>query len=113
MQNLQEFPDFIRALPQIELPFKGARGWLMQGQKMQTVFMEFDRETSIPEHTHAEQWEFPLAGKVRVKSERGDAEYMPGENFSIPADEPHSATVSGGYRALIIFNSPDRYRPKK
>ena len=112
MADLEEFPDFIRALPEIDLPIEGARGWLMQGEGQQTVFVEFDRTTEVPEHTHAEQWEFPLAGSVRFRMPDGERVHLPGEHFYIPAGVPHSAVVSDGYRALMIFNSPDRYRPK-
>jgi hypothetical protein len=113
MQSIQEFPEFVRKLPKIALPFRGARGWLMQAVGRQTVFIEFDKRTAMPEHVHAEQWEFPLAGSVVVRSRWGEMEYLAGDNFYLPADEPHSATVSDGYKAMIIFNCADRYRPKK
>jgi quercetin dioxygenase-like cupin family protein len=111
MESIGEFPEFIRKMPRVALPFDGARGWLMQGEKHQAVFVEFDDETEVPEHSHAEQWEFPLAGSVRVHMGGGSVAYRPGEHFYIPAGVPHRATVSGGYRAMMLFNSPDRYKP--
>ena len=35
-----------------------------------------------------------------------------GENFFVPAGQPHAATVHAGYSALIVFNAPDRYLPR-
>ena len=112
-EAMDEFPEFIRALPEIDLPFPNCRGWLMQGGQQQTVFVEFPGGLEMPEHTHAEQWEFPLAGKVTLHRGGTSTEYLPGDNFFVPADEPHGATVAPGYKAMMIFNCPDRYRPKK
>jgi uncharacterized RmlC-like cupin family protein len=39
-------------------------------------------------------------------------EYGPGDNFYIPAGLPHAAKVHAGYKALILFNEPGRYRAK-
>ncbi len=113
MDKLNTFPDFVTALPEIELPIDGARGWLMQAAGQQAVFAEFDRETVVPEHAHDEQWEFPIAGHVTLRCQGEEKVYRPGDNFYIPAGVPHSATVSDGYRAFMFFNSPDRYKPKE
>lgn len=113
MAGIERFPEFITALPEVELPFAGARGWLLQGSDQQTVFIEFDETIDVPEHEHAEQWEFALAGRVVLHNQGNSKEYAPGENFFIPAGSPHSALVYAGYKAMIVFNAPDRYKPKK
>jgi quercetin dioxygenase-like cupin family protein len=110
--NIKEFPDFIRNLSEIELPIPNARGWLIQGSQNQVIFVEFYENIEFPEHTHAEQWEFPLAGRVILHTDGTSKEYHPGDNFYIPVDMPHAATIYKGYKAIIIFNSPDRYRTK-
>ena len=38
--------------------------------------------------------------------------YRAGDRFFIPAGVRHSAVVSAGYRAVMVFNSPDRYKAK-
>jgi quercetin dioxygenase-like cupin family protein len=113
MAGTEPIPDFIRTLPEIELPLAGARGWLLQGATQQAVFVEFDETVEVPEHHHAEQWEICLAGRVELRREGGSRTYGPGEHFFIPAGQPHGATVHAGYRALICFNAPDRYTPRR
>jgi quercetin dioxygenase-like cupin family protein len=110
MRGIEQFPDFVRSLPELDLPFRGARGWLLQGDGQQVVFVEFDETVEVPEHDHAEQLEFALTGRVELSLGGKVTEYGPGENFFIPAGLPHSATVHAGYRAMIVFNAPDRYR---
>ena len=34
----------------------------------------------------------------------------PAETFFVPAGTPHAASVRAGYRAVIVFNEPDRYQ---
>lgn len=113
MASIGPFPDFIRALPEIDLPLAGARGWLLQGTTQQAVFVEFEETVEVPEHAHAEQWEICLEGKVELRREGCSRTYGPGEHFFIPAGQSHAATVHAGYWALICFNAPDRYAPRR
>jgi quercetin dioxygenase-like cupin family protein len=108
----EKIPAFVRSLPEIQLPFDGARGWLVQGQGQQVVFVEFDRTVEVPEHTHEDQWEFALAGRVELHRGGETQMYERGDNFFVPAGEPHAATVHAGYRAMIVFDAPARYLPR-
>jgi quercetin dioxygenase-like cupin family protein len=112
MKGSEGFPPFVKELPEVDLPFPGARGWMLQGSRQQVVFIRFDEDLDVPEHSHAEQWEFCLAGKVVLRRGGGDEEFRGGDNFFIPAGLPHSATIQAGYEAMILFNAPDRYKPK-
>jgi quercetin dioxygenase-like cupin family protein len=112
-KDVDRFPDFVRALPELALPFQGARGWLLQGTGQQLAFIEFGETIEVPEHTHAEQWEFALAGKVELRAEGLTGEYRAGSHFFLPAGLPHAATVHAGYKAMIVFNAPDRYAAKE
>ena len=58
---------------------------------------------------YAAEW---LAGKVELRRGEVSTEYTAGENFFIPAGLPHAAKVHAGYKAMMIFNAPDRYVPK-
>ena len=113
MKRCDGLPDFIRSFPEIELPFPGARGWMVQGETQQVVFVELSETLDVPEHSHSEQWEFALAGKVEMRMEGVTRVYEPGENFFIPAGVPHSAKVHAGYRAMMIFNEKDRYKRRR
>lgn len=110
---LRDFPDFVKNLPEIDLPFDGVRGWLIQGEKQQTVFVEFLVDVEVPEHAHGDQWEFPVAGRAELHREGGTEVYEAGDNFFVPAGQPHAATVYAGYRAMMVFDDPDRYRVKR
>ena len=112
MSCYQEIPDFLKKGPEIDLPFPGARGWLVQGRVRQVVFVEFDQDITVPEHVHNEQWEFAIDGKVELHREGKVEIYTAGDNFFVPAGVPHGATIHAGYKAMIIFNSPDRYKEK-
>ena len=41
------FPQSIRNLPQAIIPFIGVNGYIVQGEKEQVVFMEFEKDTKI------------------------------------------------------------------
>jgi quercetin dioxygenase-like cupin family protein len=113
MKLFDDFPAFVKSLPEVDLPFPGARGWLLQGAEQQVVFAEFDEDLEVPEHAHAEQWEFCLEGAVVLRRGMGDELFHAGENFFIPAGVPHSATVHAPYKAMIVFNARDRYKAKE
>jgi quercetin dioxygenase-like cupin family protein len=110
VQGIHQFPDFLHTLPEIDLPVPGAKGWLIQGERQQIVFVEFHETTEFPEHSHEEQWEWVVAGRAILHREGTSTTHQPGDNFYIPAGVPHGATIEAGYKALIIFNSPDRYK---
>ena len=114
MTTQDVFPQFIRSLPQIDLPLPGVTGWLIQGQDRQVVFVEFLETVEVPDHAHEDQWEMPVSGKVELRREGGPAElHTTGQAFFVPAGQMHGATVHAGYRAMIVFDAPDRYDVKK
>lgn len=110
---LTRFPDFVTKNPEIDFPFAGVRGWLIASDRQQTVFVEFLETVEVPEHTHADQWEFVIDGKAELHREGTTEVFAAGDNFFVPAGQPHAATVHQGYKAMIVFDEPDRYSPKK
>ena len=112
MRDVDQFPEFLRALPEVNVPLAGANGWTIQGANHQVVLLEFTQNVEVPEHAHAEQWELPIAGRAVLHMHGVSREYQQGESFFIPAGVPHAATVHAGYKAILIFNERDRYEPQ-
>ena len=110
MRGIDRFPDFVTRFTKAALPFESASGWFVRGDGSQVAFIEFSEATDVPEHSHQEQWELVLVGSVRLCVEGEEEEFQAGDNFFIPAGTLHSAKVSAGYKAVIIFNEPNRYR---
>lgn len=109
---LNDFPDFVQRNAEVAFPFPGVRGWMIADTTQQVVFVVFDQDTEVPEHTHEDQWEFVIAGRAELHRAGRTEVFAPGENFFVPAGQPHAATVHAGYKALIVFDAPDRYLPK-
>ena len=112
MEGVPGIPDFVTTWPEIALPFPGARGWLLQGEGQQVAFARFDDDVEVPAHSHREQWEFVIAGRVTLHIGGESRPYTAGDNFFIPAGVEHAASVEAGYQAVIVFNEADRYSPK-
>ena len=105
---MREFPDFIRGLPEADIPFDGISAHLLQASDQQVIFMEATRDTPVPEHSHRAQWELVVAGTVDLPMDGETKTYGPGEAFFVPEGVPHSALVHAGGRAVIVFDQADR-----
>lgn len=107
------FPDFIEKLPRGDAPMDGAELFVLQAEKHQVAFIRLERDISIPEHSHAAQWEVPLEGTAEVKIGGKVTAYGPGQPFYVGRGVPHSGMVKAPYAAILIFDAPDRYNIKK
>jgi quercetin dioxygenase-like cupin family protein len=110
---MNHFPEFVTQLPDLELPFEGVSGHLLQGERQQVAFVEFHADTEVPEHSHRAQWEIAVAGEVRLRMGGEERTIRAGESFFIPEGVVHGATVKAGYRAVIIFDEANRYQAKR
>ena len=63
-----EFPEFICNLPEVDINLAGVSGHVLQGKRQQAVFLRFDQDVEVPEHSHRAQWELVLAGEVRLRA---------------------------------------------
>jgi quercetin dioxygenase-like cupin family protein len=103
------FPEPIRNLPQADIHIEGITSYLLQGEHQQVVFMSFDKDVSVPEHSHAAQWgvvldgesELTIGGKLHVLKK--------GDTYYIPKDVPHSGKLKAGYKDFNVFDQKDRY----
>jgi quercetin dioxygenase-like cupin family protein len=109
---MHDFPDFITRLPELDIPFDGSSGHLLQAESQQVAFVRFEKDVQVPEHSHRAQWELVIAGEVKLRMQGEERSYRPGESFYIPEGVVHGADVRAGYRAIVFFDQADRYRAK-
>ena len=107
------FPQPIRGLPQVAIPFDGVNGYLVQGIKEQVVFMEFEKDVDIPEHAHENQWEIVLEGTVDYWQDGKKHTYKKGGRFFVEKGKKHAAHVHAGYSCIMFFDQKDRYLKKE
>lgn len=106
------YPEMIRSLPEIDVPLKGIRGWLLQGQDQQLVFFDLQTIAEIPEHFHGEQWGVLISGEMELTIKGETQIYYPGEWYYIPANAPHSAKFIKRCFAIDFFADKNRYKSK-
>jgi quercetin dioxygenase-like cupin family protein len=106
------FPQTIQNLSEVIIPFNGVKGYIVQGEKEQVVFMEFEKDIEIPEHSHESQWEIVLEGKVDYCEDGKKIRYKKGDRFFVQSRKKHSAYVYAGYCCIMFFNQKDRYKKK-
>ena len=105
------FPDFIRALPALDVPFpeEVVSTYALRAPEGLTVFFEFHRDMTLPAHRHGPQWgtvvegeiEFTIGGETRV--------YTQGMSYFIPEGVEHGAEIKAGTRVIDVFAEADRY----
>ena len=106
------FPEPIKRLPEADVPLEGVSAFLSQAEDHQIIFLEFNNDVELAEHTHESQWEIVLEGKVDICIDGIDHTFKKGDRFYIPTGVKHSAKVYAGYAAFIFFDQTDRYKPK-
>ncbi len=106
------FPESVRKLPQADIPLRGLRAWLLQGENHQVLFMQFDEDAEIPAHTHENQWSTVLQGRIDLVVQGVASTYGQGDRYLVPRGVPHSARIYAGYADITIFDEKGRYRTK-
>jgi quercetin dioxygenase-like cupin family protein len=108
-----EYPDFIKRLPEADIPFDGVQGYLMVSDKGSAVFLEIDPIGKVAEHSHGAQWGIVLSGSMKLTIDGVTREYGEGDRYFIPEGVKHSAEFSTKFYAIDFFEEPDRYKAKK
>ncbi len=106
------YPEMLRALPEIEIPQEGIRGWLLQGQKRQVAFFDIKPVGEMPAHSHCAQWGVVIEGKMSLTIGGESKVYSKGDWYYIPEGVEHSATFLTRVNVIDIFDDPDRYKVK-
>jgi quercetin dioxygenase-like cupin family protein len=106
------FPEPIKNLPLADIPFDGITAYLSQSEDHQILFMKFDKDAEVPEHSHEAQWGVVLAGKIDLTIDGVQKTYTKGDSVYIPKGVKHSAKAYAGYADVSFFNQKDRYKRK-
>ena len=111
-QEKKSYPDFIKNLPQADLPLPGAVGHLLSGPRAQVVFFEMPAGMRIPPHSHDAQWGVVVAGKLELNVGGDNRVRQPGDSYFVPAQVEHSAVILEDALILEVFADPKRYQEK-
>lgn len=106
------FPEPIRRLPIADIPIGGLHAYLSQSEDHQILFMEFDEDVEIGEHSHESQWGIVLEGRIDLTIDGVEHTFVKGDRYFIPEGIKHSARIHAGYADITFFNQRDRYKTK-
>lgn len=106
------FPTPITSLPGADIPLSGISAYLSQSDTHQVLFMEFDEDVELPEHSHAAQMGVVLEGKIELIIDGEKCCFAKGDRYFIPAGVKHSGKIFAGYADITFFDEPDRYSTK-
>lgn len=107
------FPEIITKLPEADIPIEGLDSYLLQGENQQIVFMSFEKDTEVPEHSHEGQWAVILDGQIELTIGGDTRTYRRGDTYYIPRGVKHGARIKKGYKDLTLFDQRQRYKSKK
>ena len=106
------FPQLITNLPKADIPLEGVTSHLFQSKDQQFIFMSFDRDVQVPEHSHEGQWGVVLDGEIELTVDGKKSIYKRGDTYFIPKGVKHGARIKKGYKDLTLFDQKDRYKTK-
>lgn len=106
------FPEPIMKLPRADIPMDGLKAYLSQAENHQIIFMEFDADVNLPEHSHAGQLGVVLEGRIDLTIGGNKHTFTKGDRYFIPNGVPHSGKIYAGYADITFFDEPDRYKAK-
>ena len=106
------FPEPIVSLPRVDMPFSNYEAYLSQGENHQIIFMRFNEDIDLPEHSHESQWGIVLEGKIELTIDGETNTYTKGDRYFIEKGIKHSGKIFAGYTDMTFFNQKDRYGTK-
>ena len=106
-----DYPDFIRAFPELDLPLSSDKvsANAIRSDQGLVVFFTFHRDMDLPMHKHGAQWGSVIAGEISFTIGEDTRVYRPGDSYSIPAGVLHGARIKAGTRVVDVFQEADRY----
>jgi len=109
---MADYPEMITDLPRADIPFSGVRGWILQGEEKQVVFLDIDPIGEVAEHSHGAQMGVVIEGEMSLTIGGGTKRYGKGDIYFVPEGVLHSAVFHSAFKAIDIFNDKHRYKPK-
>ena len=109
----QVFPEPIMNFPQADIPLDGITAYLSQSDTHQILFMQFEKDVDLPEHSHAAQMGIVLEGKIELVMGGEKQCFTKGDRYYISKGVKHSGKIYAGYADMTFFNEPHRYSKKK
>lgn len=106
------FPEPIRNFPLADIPIDGVTAYLSQSQDHQIIFMQFNKDADLPEHSHESQWGIVLEGRIDLVIDGQLKTYVKGDRYFIEKGVRHSGKICAGYADMTYFNEADRYGSK-
>jgi len=106
------FPEPILALPEANIPLEGVKAYLAQGKSFQILYMKFEKEVVLEEHSHDSQWGVILEGKIDLVIDGKKYQYKKGDRHFIPKGIRHSGKIHKGYADITFFDQKERYKIK-
>ena len=94
MDNIFKGP--ILELGEADIPFEGATAYLSQSEDHQILFMKFEKDVDLHEHSHEAQWAVVLEGRIELVIDGARKTYVKGDRYHIPAGAKHSGRIFAG-----------------
>lgn len=111
--NADIFPEPVLSLTEADIPIKGVKAYLSQGDNHQIIFMAFSQDADLQEHEHESQWGVVLEGKIELVINGEKRLYVKGDRYFIPNGVRHSGKIFAGYADMTYFAQKDRYGCKR
>ena len=70
---------------QADIPIEKLKAFLLQGMSQQVLFMEFENNINISEHSHEAQWIVVLDGEIELTIEGKILLLKKGDTYFIPS----------------------------
>jgi quercetin dioxygenase-like cupin family protein len=106
------YGEMIQNLPDANIPFKGVKGKLFQGENHQIVFFVIEAIGEVAEHSHGAQWGVVFEGEMDLTIDGVTKTYKNGDHYYIPSGVKHSANFKKRTQLMDFFEDKDRYLKK-